>query len=249
MPSRSPASRLPLLRRPTAAVTYQPFFFFSRSRRHTRWPRDWCSDVCSSELIFREGGLPFSSLKDTGNRFQRFFSSVLKRYKGYRDFGYSTNRLVADRVEQAGLPRVFQEEESIELLAAMADGLVTLVDFYALEEKADPSMLLDQLKPDWRDSFPIPLDVDTGRDFVNSLLQSASREINDSQRRLILDCKHYFTAGRPDQLLTEVSFPNEIAITLLEEVESSRLEVAMQEGKKLAVDWGPYYAEDRKSVV
>jgi len=193
--------------------------------------------------IFREGGLPFSSLKDTGNRFQRFFSSVLKRYKGYRDFGYSTNRLVADRVEQAGLPRVFQEEESIELLAAMADGLVTLVDFYALEEKADPSMLLDQLKPDWRDSFPIPLDVDTGRDFVNSLLQSASREINDSQRRQILDCKHYFTAGRPDQLLTEVSFPNEIAITLLEEVESSRLEVAIHEGTKLARDLGPYYAE------
>src|SRR5690625_7412641 len=104
-------------------------------------------------------------------------------------------------------------------------------------------MLLDQLRPDWRDSFPIPLDVDTVRDFVNSLLQSASRDINDSQRRQILDCKHYFTAGRPDQLLTEVSFPNEIAITLLEEVESSRLEVAIHEGTKLARDLGPYYAE------
>src|SRR5439155_9227412 len=26
-----------------------PFFFSSR-RRHTRWPRDWSSDVCSSDL-------------------------------------------------------------------------------------------------------------------------------------------------------------------------------------------------------
>src|SRR6266508_4050573 len=26
------------------------FFFFSRRRRHTRWPRDWSSDVCSSDL-------------------------------------------------------------------------------------------------------------------------------------------------------------------------------------------------------
>src|SRR5437870_7493983 len=26
------------------------FFFFSSSRRHTRWPRDWSSDVCSSDL-------------------------------------------------------------------------------------------------------------------------------------------------------------------------------------------------------
>src|SRR5207253_8691820 len=27
-----------------------PCFFFSSRRRHTRWPRDWSSDVCSSDL-------------------------------------------------------------------------------------------------------------------------------------------------------------------------------------------------------
>src|SRR5207253_842494 len=27
-------------------------FFFSSRRRHTRWPRDWSSDVCSSDLNF-----------------------------------------------------------------------------------------------------------------------------------------------------------------------------------------------------
>src|SRR5690625_7531302 len=25
-------------------------FYFSSRRRHTRWPRDWSSDVCSSDL-------------------------------------------------------------------------------------------------------------------------------------------------------------------------------------------------------
>src|SRR5437870_5932548 len=29
------------------------FFFFSSRRRHTRWPRDWSSDVCSSDLFGR----------------------------------------------------------------------------------------------------------------------------------------------------------------------------------------------------
>src|SRR6266508_4919470 len=29
------------------------FFFFSSRRRHTRWPRDWSSDVCSSDLDLR----------------------------------------------------------------------------------------------------------------------------------------------------------------------------------------------------
>src|SRR5215510_10578890 len=30
------------------------FFFFSSRRRHTRWPRDWSSDVCSSDLAERD---------------------------------------------------------------------------------------------------------------------------------------------------------------------------------------------------
>src|SRR5687768_18197262 len=29
-----------------------PVFFFSSRRRHTRCSRDWCSDVCSSDLSF-----------------------------------------------------------------------------------------------------------------------------------------------------------------------------------------------------
>src|SRR5690625_7066675 len=32
-------------------------FFFSSRRRHTRWPRDWSSDVCSSDLPRRPHGL------------------------------------------------------------------------------------------------------------------------------------------------------------------------------------------------
>src|SRR5207253_6795693 len=27
-------------------------FFFASGRRHTRWPRDWSSDVCSSDLFY-----------------------------------------------------------------------------------------------------------------------------------------------------------------------------------------------------
>src|SRR5207253_4543053 len=30
---------------------YNRLFFFSSRRRHTRWPRDWSSDVCSSDLV------------------------------------------------------------------------------------------------------------------------------------------------------------------------------------------------------
>src|SRR5690625_3858502 len=33
------------------------FFFFSSRRRHTRWPRDWSSDVCSSDLMPNMNGV------------------------------------------------------------------------------------------------------------------------------------------------------------------------------------------------
>src|SRR5215217_8719312 len=33
------------------------FFFFSSRRRHTRYWRDWSSDVCSSDLRARVGGV------------------------------------------------------------------------------------------------------------------------------------------------------------------------------------------------
>src|SRR6266508_5779683 len=31
------------------------WFFLSSRRRHTRWPRDWSSDVCSSDLLAQAG--------------------------------------------------------------------------------------------------------------------------------------------------------------------------------------------------
>src|SRR5437660_5235803 len=46
-PTRTPSSS-------RSSRSYVPFcpsdFFFSSRRRHTRWPRDWSSDECSSDL-------------------------------------------------------------------------------------------------------------------------------------------------------------------------------------------------------
>src|SRR5439155_13604061 len=42
-------------------------FFFSSRRRHTRWPRDWSSDVCSSDLSLAgclNEGLPNEENRD-----------------------------------------------------------------------------------------------------------------------------------------------------------------------------------------
>src|SRR3984893_19063574 len=53
-------------------------FFFASRRRHTRWPRDWSSDVCSSDLgegYFSPDGqkLIFQSEREPGNPFYQMY--------------------------------------------------------------------------------------------------------------------------------------------------------------------------------
>src|SRR5271166_5409300 len=57
-------------------VFYMFFFFFSSRRRHTRWPRDWSSDVCSSDL----GGVLLGNAGHGG-------ASTMKRANGTYPMG------------------------------------------------------------------------------------------------------------------------------------------------------------------
>src|SRR3712207_6896494 len=50
---------------------YCIFFFFSSRRRHTRYWRDWSSDVCSSDLSG-----PSFSIRPDKDDINRFFSTV-----------------------------------------------------------------------------------------------------------------------------------------------------------------------------
>src|SRR6266508_2865229 len=65
------------------------FFFFSSRRRHTIWPRDWSSDVCSSDLIpltmsstsiaYNLPGMP-SHLKITGTVLANIYLGKIKKW-------------------------------------------------------------------------------------------------------------------------------------------------------------------------
>src|SRR5690625_5883179 len=58
-------------------------FFFSSRRRHTRWPRDWSSDVCSSDLIAADGEVLTVSRDRHRDLFRAFPNS-------YGTLGYAT---------------------------------------------------------------------------------------------------------------------------------------------------------------
>src|SRR5207253_5401092 len=48
--------------RPRRHLPARAGFFFSSRRRHTMWPRDWSSDVCSSDLVYHAAGYSHHSL-------------------------------------------------------------------------------------------------------------------------------------------------------------------------------------------
>src|SRR6266508_6749866 len=57
-------------------------FFFSSRRRHTRWPRDWSSDVCSSDLARganRGNSVRIRLDRDRGGRTEEFQRSARAR--------------------------------------------------------------------------------------------------------------------------------------------------------------------------
>src|SRR5690606_22529173 len=61
------------------------FFFFSSRRRHTRFSRDWSSDVCSSDLEFTIGDL--QNFEDNQDIF--LFDQELNTYTNLRSSNYT----------------------------------------------------------------------------------------------------------------------------------------------------------------
>src|ERR671920_1005594 len=81
------------------------FFFFSSRRRHTRYWRDWSSDVCSSDLHLRKLGAadPLDEISgSTGLSGGADGVLVLKRDRGRADaYLHVTGREIEEEVELA----------------------------------------------------------------------------------------------------------------------------------------------------
>src|SRR5947209_10199039 len=60
-------------------------FFFSSRRRHTRYWRDWSSDVCSSDPLFRQIDLPKQELRDLAELCPGVTHSLQRLYAAYTE--------------------------------------------------------------------------------------------------------------------------------------------------------------------
>src|SRR5690625_2605921 len=89
-------------------------FFFASRRRHTRWPRDWSSDVCSSDLYRGEHERSLSSNwqglgKTRGSLSEHIplwvlacivAGGLLLTYTGFNYWLYTNSTPVVERLEE-----------------------------------------------------------------------------------------------------------------------------------------------------
>lgn len=193
--------------------------------------------------LFSEGGLPFQVLREGGSRFQTLFDRVLKQYDQWHQLGYSTFQQVEQQLEKVSLPQVFASRTSVELIAHMADQLVSLVRDYGLVQADEPVARLDAMNPKWRELFPLPLDNETGSELLNGLLKTAT--VESRRRRKEAGgwaCRHFWYEAQPDALKVQVSMPAEVVFQLAMQPSTTRFELAIVEGGQAIAALGPGYA-------
>lgn len=200
--------------------------------------------------LFSEGGLPFQALREGGSRFQALFDRLLRQYDQWQLLGYSSREQVEQLLVKAGLPQVFAEPSSVELIARMADQLVALVRDYGLAQTNEPVARLNELNPRWREIFPLPLDNETGTELLNGLLKTATAE---SRKRRNASggwsCRHFWHEAQAETLKVQISMPAELVLTLVAQPSTTRFELAIFEGDRVLADLGPGYAVVDERVI
>src|SRR5207253_4481041 len=90
------------------------FFFFSSRRRHTRWPRDWSSDVCSSDLYGgRRQNAPIPLIDPDGRDAQFWGGNILGRWTHLLAGGGETQlQAYYDRTQRTILPLTVDEKRN-----------------------------------------------------------------------------------------------------------------------------------------
>lgn len=194
--------------------------------------------------VFSEGGLPFQMLRSVDSRFNALFKQLLKQYDQGQLMGFSTLQQVQRRLEHTNLPQVFNSPISIDLIASMVDQLVHLVADYSLDQSQEPVETLDRLYPKWRETFPLPLDENTGSALLNSLLATATDERKKQQSTIDkLLCEHFWNNGSPDRVKVHISLPETLHFPLNEQPSTARFNLVIVGEDNILAELSPGYAQ------
>ncbi|MEH0666021.1 hypothetical protein H4F18_06875 [Vibrio scophthalmi] len=193
--------------------------------------------------VFCQGGLPSNLLSSDiystqGNHYQDAFFAIFERYHEAKALGKrAVESLISNRIST--FPETLQRETTVNLIANMVDKLDALVYQFELDSKEHPAQYLDEQFPRWRESFPLPLEGDTGSAFLSQLLAAASNEVKKVSRvRKELQC-HHLVSFVNQSITTQIRLPHDCHFDIdKSSVTSSRIELAIYEADKQIASLG-----------
>ncbi|BDX08084.1 STY4851/ECs_5259 family protein [Planctobacterium marinum] len=193
--------------------------------------------------LFSEGGLPFSLLAAEGGRFLALFRKLLVEFDCAKSFGVSPIPLIKQQLQM--MPDAFHSDSTVTLLHDMVGNLYALIDTYSLEEQIAPAEHLDSMVKNWRVSFPIPLDTETGDKFLTGLLNSAAAQRKDKKReQQRLKLYQWLSHSSELSFSSSIRISKKFAIPLTrKDLAAPIVEVLVFEGKTQIADFGMARAE------
>lgn len=203
--------------------------------------------------LFAEGGLPWPLVGNEQHGFGKAIKRGIKNFYRSEDLKRSLTDLMLDY--QNELPQIFQNFETIQLLAAIIHQLMAYAQKIPLHHKQDPANYLDSEIPNWNKSFPIPLDIANGRLLVNEWLTDAVHTEGEQklsvEKQKAFTAEHYVSCFLPQtRFETQVFLPREIAIQVNPNMLSTlRFETALFEGEKLLTKSVAVYGQIYDSYV
>ncbi|WP_241790468.1 STY4851/ECs_5259 family protein [Vibrio genomosp. F10] len=198
--------------------------------------------------VFRQGGLPSNLLSldvysQQSNHYQDAFFTIFERFQEVKSFGRrAIDSLIRTRI--TSFPENLQSDTTVTLIANMADKLDALVYQFELDSQANPAQYLDEQFPRWRESFPLPLEDETGSAFLSQLLSTASKEVSKVARvRKQLQC-HHFASFANQAIYSRITLPHQCRFDISKEnVTSSRVDLAVYEGDNQIASLGTGFAQ------
>ena len=138
--------------------------FWQREIRVTDGTRKFLGTIAT------EGGLPLHQLAGSGGWLKQVLNPTINRHLSR---GIDLSLLI--KSYELFIPRSFRSSEVSQILADIADSIVSLRITHQLDNKPFPLEWLDENQPSWRESFPLPVEEGAIKLLLGELIHTAAR--------------------------------------------------------------------------
>jgi hypothetical protein len=224
--------------------------YWKRPIRHSAAGRSYLGS------LFQEGGLPWPLVQSETHGFGRLVRRAISRFYEARAAQQSTVVLTAEY--ENVLPKTFRNPQTHQLLAGIVETLMDLATAYPeLRTNEDPVRFLDERRPDWRSSFPLPLDQINAKNLITDWLRDAGRRREEQRRSKALAELTEFTCSSVHKLVrdshgwyvrSQITLPHQALFDIdLSTCNTTRFEVVIMEGDRLASRGGVVYGTNHET--